>query len=414
MRSVYKMVVYLSLAVGICVVCNSAQAGNVVYKRTGDIIFRKNDTPTGGMIYRTFEAVPKELIWHNGSVTHKCTIVDYDNLHITIKDEFDAGRVPNYNIVRSGWTMPPDIIRPEDVISQKVSIQLVGSSGPWGHANSGIGGDATGAQPYGANGWIASAALPKNPRNGLQISAENTTFHGNQMAVDSQLKQSYIAFEQLGSCGAMVKILHLYAAVNEVGAGPATSGSSTNTIVKPPTVGTRPQGGGAPTGMTSPTGVGAGGYVPPPVGTSTGRNSPSSTDRDPVERVILKITSDGAVYSGPRSSSSFSVGRTTHISRIWTYHWNDGRGATPGTITLRNLGSGQIVGSFYASGRDGVGFDTGGKWLSSPNGNSGRYWTVDTNLDVPAGQYEVLDSDIGTWSTNQETQNRGIVWIYGW
>lgn len=131
------------------------------------------------------------------------------------------------------------------------------------------------------------------------------------------------------------------------------------------------------------------------------------------ERIILKIHNIAAVYSGPRSRTTFSVDRPTRITKIWTYHWNDGRGAEPGTISLRNLDTRQKFGPFDATGRDGVDSNLGADWSRAPIGASGLYWTVEPEVDVPAGRYEVLDSDPGTWSTNSEMGDRGCAWVYG-
>jgi len=106
------------------------------------------------------------------------------------------------------------------------------------------------------------------------------------------------------------------------------------------------------------------------------------------------------VNNGPTSGPQFVLNAPARITQIVTYHWNFGRGARPGIITLSN-NNGQILGRFAARGTAGQG--------GAPNVN----WVADVNVAVPAGSYTVLDSDINTWSNNARSGFRGFAIVRG-
>ncbi len=89
-----------------------------------------------------------------------------------------------------------------------------------------------------------------------------------------------------------------------------------------------------------------------------------------------------------------------HITELVTYHWNNGQGAPPGTIGLRNR-YGQSFGTFAARGVAGQG--------GSPNVN----WVATVNVNVPAGIYQVVDSDPNTWSMNPQSGYFGFAIVRG-
>jgi len=77
-----------------------------------------------------------------------------------------------------------------------------------------------------------------------------------------------------------------------------------------------------------------------------------------------------------------------------TYHWNNGIGATPGTLSLQNTASGQTYGPWQAVG------------TGSPVQNAD--WTVYPCTQVPAGTYRVIDSCHATWSHNLTSGQKGF------
>jgi len=122
------------------------------------------------------------------------------------------------------------------------------------------------------------------------------------------------------------------------------------------------------------------------------------------EKILFKLESLGAVYNNPPNPTVFSLAGSALVTKIMTYHWNGGRGADPGKISLRNLGTGEIVGVWNV---------TGTKDMVAMGVAPYRYWLIFPNKTLPAGKYEVIDSDRATWSTNGEMGNMGCAWVYG-
>ncbi len=55
----------------------------------------------------------------------------------------------------------------------------------------------------------------------------------------------------------------------------------------------------------------------------------------------------------------------------------------------------------------------GSIWPSKGDGPPFLYWTAKPGIILAPGRYEVRDSDPASWSSNQETDNRGVAWVYG-
>ena len=106
----------------------------------------------------------------------------------------------------------------------------------------------------------------------------------------------------------------------------------------------------------------------------------------------------GGVSSGPTKPTTFTLSKTTHITRIENYHYFNG-GKKPGTIAVKNS-SGKIYGSWQAYGLVGQG------------GVQNAYWNVIPNINLPAGTYTVIDSDPATWSYNSESKGCGFTRIW--
>lgn len=118
---------------------------------------------------------------------------------------------------------------------------------------------------------------------------------------------------------------------------------------------------------------------------------------EPVE--IFKIGSDLAVFNGG-TTPSFTMKKDYWITELWTYHWNDAKGASLGTIALKN-DKGKLYGPWKTKGRDGQG------------GIKNAYWVATPNISLPAGKYTVIDSDPSTLAQNSETNGVGMAWMYG-
>jgi hypothetical protein len=132
-------------------------------------------------------------------------------------------------------------------------------------------------------------------------------------------------------------------------------------------------------------------------------NSPYTTPpQQPVssspapEIELFNNSNTGAVDNNPTSPTTFSLTDTYRITSISDYHWNYGKGATPGTIGLKDS-SGNTLGPWPATGTPGQG--------GVPN----ALWTAQPNIVLGPGTYTVVDSDPSTWSQNSLTKNQGMV-----
>ena len=133
--------------------------------------------------------------------------------------------------------------------------------------------------------------------------------------------------------------------------------------------------------------------------TSTTTTTAPATSEGTGAPVLFQINSIAAVSNGPTAPSVADL-PAARVTAIQTYHWNGGRGATPGTIGLQGA-DGTVYGPFPTTGSPGQG--------GVPN----AYWTATVNLQLPAGRYTVIDSDPGSWAWAPDTAGRGIVTIHG-
>jgi hypothetical protein len=132
------------------------------------------------------------------------------------------------------------------------------------------------------------------------------------------------------------------------------------------------------------------------------------------EVILFKLTSQAAVHNNPSQRTMFRLDQPAFISKMFTYHWNNGWGAGAGRVGLRNAATGQMVGMWNAVGTQHM-FDLtpGAAWPSRGDGPPMLHWAVQPNVQVPPGTYEIVDSDPGTWASNAEMGNRGCAWVFG-
>ena len=107
------------------------------------------------------------------------------------------------------------------------------------------------------------------------------------------------------------------------------------------------------------------------------------------------LESIAAVANGPTQPSQIHLAEPALLERLSTYHWNHGKGRTPGVIGLRNT-TGALLGSWSASGSDGQG------------GVANAYWNAQPGIVLQPGTYDVVDSDPASWATNAELGFRGM------
>lgn len=106
------------------------------------------------------------------------------------------------------------------------------------------------------------------------------------------------------------------------------------------------------------------------------------------------------VESVPLKPTRFTLYDSRTITSIRTFHWNEGRGALPGSIALQGKNK-RLIGPWTA-----VAIDDG-------QGLVNAYWEVKPNIVLDAGTYTVLDSEPGTWSRNPAKGDMGIVRVMG-
>ena len=115
---------------------------------------------------------------------------------------------------------------------------------------------------------------------------------------------------------------------------------------------------------------------------------------------LFNNTNGDGVTNGPRGNPQFTLSSTTRITQLVTYHWNFGRGARPGSISLRSV-NGNVFGPFRATGTAGQG------------GAANVNWIANINVVIPAGEYSVFDSDPSTWSNNARSRFQGFAIVRG-
>ncbi len=95
---------------------------------------------------------------------------------------------------------------------------------------------------------------------------------------------------------------------------------------------------------------------------------------------VLYSGNDQGVMNGGKSPR-FTLRTPTRINFVMNYHYNNGQGASPGTIGFRRS-DGKMFGPWPATAVNKV------------------YWILNPQISLPAGTYEVIDSDPASWSQN--------------
>ena len=142
-------------------------------------------------------------------------------------------------------------------------------------------------------------------------------------------------------------------------------------------------------------------FIVSPKGTSGAVSQSPSPSPTAKGNVIYNNGNTGGVYNKPSRATTFTLRAPHVITLITNYHWNNGRGATPGTIALRGS-DGRTYGSWRTSGSPGQG--------GVPN----AYWNAAPNVTLPAGTYTVVDSNPATWAQNSESGGAGHTKIEGY
>ena len=124
----------------------------------------------------------------------------------------------------------------------------------------------------------------------------------------------------------------------------------------------------------------------------------AGTSPKPDKQEQFSISNIDTVSNGPKNPTTWTTREPVLVTSIRTYHWNDGRGASPGSISLKHE-DGSVYGPWATMGADGMG------------GVKNAQWVVDLKVIVKPGAYTVVDSDPATWAQNAGSGQRGFVTI---
>ena len=114
------------------------------------------------------------------------------------------------------------------------------------------------------------------------------------------------------------------------------------------------------------------------------------------ESTIFDNGNIGGVYNSPGAATVFTVSSPVTITYLMTYHWNNGKGSTVGTIGLKHSD-----GTMY------------GPWQAISTAGNNLYWEVHPSVTIKSGSYTVIDSNPSTWSYNSQSGNAGMAVIRG-
>jgi hypothetical protein len=145
---------------------------------------------------------------------------------------------------------------------------------------------------------------------------------------------------------------------------------------------------------------------------ATTTDSPLATQ----ETILFKVDSIQGVSYGPTAATVFTLAQASTITRIMTYHYASTIGTKSASVLLLNLTTQAVYGPWPM-----VGYKSFDGTLGAPRSSIGyvagppdNYWLAFPGAVVPAGTYQVVDSDSSTWAYAPDTAKRGIAQIYGY
>ena len=119
----------------------------------------------------------------------------------------------------------------------------------------------------------------------------------------------------------------------------------------------------------------------------------------PLRFRLFDNTNTNRAYNSPKAAPVFSINKVTIIHQIETYHWNNGRGAVPGEISL--VGNRRTFGPWKAIG------------LSGSDNVPNVDWVVRGTWSLAPGNYTIVDSSVTTWSWNTNSGGAGFARVWG-
>jgi hypothetical protein len=134
------------------------------------------------------------------------------------------------------------------------------------------------------------------------------------------------------------------------------------------------------------------------------------------ETILFKMESVEGVSYNPPQITTFTLTTASYITRVWTYHYAATIGTKSPTVAFKDTTSGTVygpwaqVGYYSFAGTLGATRSDPGNILGPPD----NYWMAYPGQSVPAGTYQVIDSDPTTWAYTSDLGNRGVTWVYGY
>ncbi len=115
---------------------------------------------------------------------------------------------------------------------------------------------------------------------------------------------------------------------------------------------------------------------------------------------LFSNSNDGVIRDGATGPAELVIEALTRVTYVQTYHWHNGKGVTPGTISITGP-DGTVYGPWQATGTDGQG------------GVKNAYWEAKPMVELEPGTYLVDDSDPATRGTNDGMGGIGQTIVHG-
>ena len=123
---------------------------------------------------------------------------------------------------------------------------------------------------------------------------------------------------------------------------------------------------------------------------------------------LFDNSNGGGVLGGGKPPSFSTNGVAYCVMQLITYHWNNGKGAKPGTIGLSSLAGVKSLQGNLA------------KWAATGSSGQGAAANVNWTANVSTvakpvvinGVYSCVDSDPATWSQDAQTHGTGFCQVY--
>jgi hypothetical protein len=134
------------------------------------------------------------------------------------------------------------------------------------------------------------------------------------------------------------------------------------------------------------------------------------------ETVLLKMESVQGVSRNPQVPTLFTLTRASYITRVLTYHYAETIGSKHPTVAFQDTATGKTYGPWGQMGYRTFNGTLGASQTDPGNvsGPPDNYWIAYPGEMVPAGTYQVVDSDPKTWCSTADLGNRGIAFVWGW